>query len=187
MLFFVLSLIGFAGFVGGSPATDGWTEGAFDEDCFKDDLRKVCGLDDEAACREECGKELQCSAYVYNYKVGPSPKWDDGCCWLKSGCSNVKPMTGKRRVVVRLSTLALSTPTDLSKALDTHLQAPQTTATALSSFKEQTATSTDTMAASIQRWTADLPARKAKRAAEAARLAKLRPEDTKLVPLWPKM
>eukprot|EP00754_Rhynchopus_humris_P036462 Rhum_TRINITY_DN18593_c0_g1::Rhum_TRINITY_DN18593_c0_g1_i1::g.167723::m.167723 len=95
--------------VAGSPkvvATE--SLGAYDEDCFKDDLGKNCGVS-ESVCRADCGKNLRCAAYVYNYHTtdaeGQHAQWTDGCCWLKTACSQVKPMKGKKRVVLRRATL----------------------------------------------------------------------------------
>ena len=91
----------------GSPKGVPITEGleAFDEDCFGDDHRKICGIKWNE-CNQQCSRDIQCSAFVYNYKEGEGgshASWDDGCCWLKKACSKVKKMNGKRRAVIRLS------------------------------------------------------------------------------------
>eukprot|EP01059_Diplonema_ambulator_P017460 TRINITY_DN29467_c0_g1_i1.p1 TRINITY_DN29467_c0_g1~~TRINITY_DN29467_c0_g1_i1.p1 ORF type:complete len:193 (+),score=65.60 TRINITY_DN29467_c0_g1_i1:34-612(+) len=126
-----------------------------DEDCFKDDLAKVCGVDEEQ-CRQKCNSDVRCGAYVVNYKEGdgPNPRWDDGCCWLKKACSTVKKMEGKKRQIVRPSNLIPPTPHPFQHAVKgLYYGVEDATNTALDAFKATTKKDTRAkITAGIREW-----------------------------------
>lgn len=63
---------------------------------------KRCGVDFDE-CRAACSNATGCNVFVYNYPNGTKgehPKWGDGCCWLKTGCTGKTTMHGKRAVIL---------------------------------------------------------------------------------------
>eukprot|EP00756_Hemistasia_phaeocysticola_P043296 Hpha_TRINITY_DN17020_c2_g3::TRINITY_DN17020_c2_g3_i6::g.165939::m.165939 len=77
-----------------------------DAECQGDDLfvngryQKACDVTEEE-CEARCSAAAGCAVWVYNYRDGPNPQWNDRCCWLKSSCGRPRAMKGKKRGMVR--------------------------------------------------------------------------------------